>query len=40
MYTDTLGNWIDTDFWIVTVVEVELDCIGASASSQIENVCI
>lgn len=40
MYTYTLGNWIDTDFWIVRVVGVGLDYVGASTSSQIENVCI
>lgn len=40
MYTFTLGNWKDADFWIVTVVGVGLDYIGASASSQIENVCM
>lgn len=40
MYTYALGNWIDIDFWIVTVVGVGLDYVGASASSQIENVYI
>lgn len=38
MYTNTLGNWIDGGFWIVIVVWVGLDYIGASASSKIENV--
>lgn len=40
MYTFTLGNCKDVDFWIVTVVGVGLDYIGPSASSQIENVCM